>query len=113
MDAVEQRDRILEDARRAEPAGRPIRLAPHRDAILIYRARGFSYEQIAVALNRLGLKASATNVGLFCRRNFRKTDIQRKRFELESAAPAPRPATVPAATPLMPSSFAGRRGGRS
>lgn len=113
MDTAEQRDRILEDARRAEPAGRPIRLVPHRDAILIYRARGFSYEQIAVALNRLGLKASATNVGLFCRRNFRKTDIQRKRFELESATPTPRPPTVPAVTPLMPSSIVGRRGGRS
>ncbi len=113
MDTAEQRDRILEDARRAKPAGRPIRLVPHRDAILIYRARGFSYEQIAVALNRLGLKASATNVGLFCRRNFRKTDIQRKRFELESAVPAPRPPAVPAVTLLMPSSIAGRRGGRS
>ena len=112
MDAVDQRERILEDARRAEPVGRQIRLAPHREAVLTYRARGFSYEDIAAALSRLGLKASPTNVGLFCRRHFRKTDIQRKRLELESSAPVPRTPAVPAA-PQVPSFIAARRGGRS
>ncbi|MBL9219069.1 MAG: hypothetical protein JNG82_11310 [Opitutaceae bacterium] len=112
MDAVEQRERILEDAHRAVPAGRQVRLAPHREAVLIYRARGFSYEQIAAALNRLGLQASPTNVGLFCRRHFRKADIQRKRLELETAASVSG-TPVPAPTPRVPSFISGRRGGRS
>lgn len=113
MDAVEQRERILEDARRAEPAGRQIRLAPHREAVLIYRARGFSYEDIAAALNRLGLKASPTNVGLFCRRHFRKADIQRKRLELESAPTVSGTPATPSTAPRVPSFITGRRGGRS
>lgn len=112
MDVVDQRERILEDARQAEPTGRQVRLAPHREAVLIYRARGFSYEQIAVALNRLGLQASPTNVGLFCRRHFRKTDIQRKRLELETTATAPSTAVPTASTPRVPSFISGRRGGR-
>lgn len=112
MDAVEQRERILQDACRAEPAGRQARLAPHREAVLIYRARGFSYEHIAAALNRLGLQASPTNVGLFCRRHFRKADIQRKRLELETAASASE-TPVPAPAPRVPSFISGRRGGRS
>lgn len=113
MNAVEQQERILEDARRAVPAGRQVRLAPHREAVLIYRARGFSYEHIAAALNRLGLQASPTNVGLFCRRHFRKADIQRKRLELETAAHAPGTPIPSPAAPRVPSFINGRRGGRS
>ncbi|MEN9402038.1 MAG: hypothetical protein RL091_741 [Verrucomicrobiota bacterium] len=114
MSESELHARILGDAHAYDPASRPpSRLTPHRDALLVYRAKGLSYEEIAEALTRLGLKIRPTIVGTFCRRNFRKTDIQRKRFELESATTAPRSPTVPAATPLMPSSIAGRRGGRS
>lgn len=103
--------KVLADARDYDPANRlRSRLAPHREALLIYRAKGLSYEDIAETLTRLGLKIRPTIVGTFCRRNFRKTDILRKRQELEATPPRPAGET-PAGAPVS-SFLSGRRGGR-
>ncbi|MBI2497169.1 MAG: hypothetical protein HYV75_04355 [Opitutae bacterium] len=113
MSESELHARILGDAHAYDPASRPpSRLTPHRDALLVYRAKGLSYEEIAEALTRLGLKIRPTIVGTFCRRNFRKADIQRKRIELESASPAPKTPVALTTTPVVSSFIAGRRGGR-
>ena len=113
MSESELHARILGDAHAYDPSSRPpSRLTPHLDALLVYRAKGLSYEEIAETLSRLGLKVRPTIVGTFCRRNFRKTDIQRKRLELESTPPAPRMPASPVAAPAVPSFIAARRGGR-
>ncbi len=113
MEVSELQTRLIEDARRYDPAvqGRTL-LGPHRDALLMYRVKFLSYEQIAAALHRNGLKVSAAAVGVFCRRHFTKAEILRERRRLEtesrrnSAPPAhatapagdapPRPAAPPA-----------------
>ena len=84
MEVTELNARLLEDARRYDPAVH-VRtlLGPHRDALLMYRVKFMSYEQIAATLMRHGLKVSAAAVGVFCRRNFTKAEIQRERRRLE------------------------------
>jgi len=112
MNDTELRTRVLADARDFDPASRPrSRLAPHREALLIYRAKGLSYEEISETLTRLGLPIRPTFVGTFCRRHFRKADVLRKRQELE-AAPIRPAAEAPGAAPVSPF-LSGRRGGRS
>ncbi|HRE04165.1 MAG TPA: hypothetical protein PKX00_01055 [Opitutaceae bacterium] len=114
MSDIELRARILGDANTYDPASRPpSRLTPHREALLIYRAKGLSYEEIAETLSRLGLRVRPTIVGTYCRRNFRKTDIQRKRLELESAAPPARTPAGPAGSPPVTSFIGAKRGTRS
>ncbi len=103
MNESELQARVLADARDFDLASRPrSRLAPHREALLIYRAKGLSYEDIAETLTRHGLPIRPTIVGTFCRRHFRKADIQRKRVELEAAPtrPAPNPASAPVSSLL-------------
>lgn len=113
MSETELHARILGDAHAYDPASRPpSRLTPHREALLIYRAKGLSYEEIAETLSRLGLKVRPTIVGTYCRRNFRKTDIQRKRLELESVTPPAHTPAGPAGTPAVASFIGARRGAR-
>jgi len=85
MEVSELQTRLIEDARRYDPAvqGRTL-LGPHRDALLMYRVKFLSYEQIAAALLRNGLRVSAAAVGVYCRRNFTKAEILRERRRLET-----------------------------
>lgn len=111
MTETELQVRILADARSCDPDGRAAsRLTPHREAILLYRAKGLSYEEIAATLTQLGLRIGKTQVGTWCRRHVRKADILRKRAELE-AGPATPAVVNPVAAPVSPF-LSGRRGGR-
>jgi hypothetical protein len=68
--------RLMDDARRYDPAEHSrSRLAPFRDVLLVWRAKSMSYEQIAAALTRHGLKTSPAGVGAFCRRTLSKAEI--------------------------------------
>lgn len=87
--------RLLEDARKYDPtAHHRSLLAPFKDVILVFRAKYMSYEQISATLKRNGLSVSGPAVGVFCRANFTKTDIQRARREHIQAPPS-KPATAP------------------
>lgn len=77
---------LLEDARSLDFRlnGRSA-LAPFREALLLFRARSVSYEQIATTLNRHGLSVSASSVGTFCRRNFTRIEIDKTRQTLAAS----------------------------
>ena len=50
METNELNARLLADARLFDPKARPSsKLIPHRNVILLYRAKGMSYERIAAA----------------------------------------------------------------
>lgn len=113
MEMSDLHDRLLEDARRYDPAQHMRSLlAPFRDVILLQRAKWMSYEQISATLTRHGLKVSPAAVGCFCRRNYTKAEIDALRQKTEpkpvvslpgSGKPAPRPASPVSRDP-------GRRG---
>ena len=112
MELPELNARLLEDARRYDPAVH-VRtlLGPHREALFTYRVKFMSYEQIAATLLRNGLKVSSAAVGVFCRRNFTKGEILRERRRVE--AETRRAATSPAGTAQptsATSSVPGKRG---
>ena len=83
--------RLMDEAKCYDPAEHSrCRLAPFRDALLVWRAKSASYEQIAAALTRHGLKISPAGVGAFCRRTF----VQGRDFAgtgppADGGAPAP------------------------
>jgi hypothetical protein len=84
METATLHDRLLDDARRYDPAEHTRSLlAPYRDVLLLWRAKFMSYEQIAATLTRHGFKVSPAGVGVYCRRSFTKNEIlwERKRFE--------------------------------
>jgi hypothetical protein len=84
METAELNTRLMEEARCFEPQGyRPSRLTPHRNVILLYRAKGLSYERIAAAFVKHGLKISPPTVGLFCRQHIKETEVLRERRRLE------------------------------
>lgn len=117
MDISDLNERLLEDARRCEPASqRQSRLAPHRAALVLYRAKHMSYERIAGALLRHGLRVAAPTIGTYCRRNIAQAEIlrERRRFETESRHVAgDRPGGTPPRVATKPmSSATGRRGPR-
>lgn len=93
--------RLIEDARRYDPAVH-VRtlLGPHREALLMYRVKFMSYEQIAATLMRHGLKVSAAAIGVYCRRNFTKSEILRERRRLETEARRTAPASGVATSPV-------------
>ena len=99
MEVTEMQARLIEDARSYNPAthARTL-LGPHREALLMYRVKGMSYERIAATLLRNGLKVSAPAVGVFCRHHFTKADIlrERRRLEAESRRTVPGAASFPA-----------------
>ena len=112
MEMPELNARLMEDARRYDPAVHMrTLLGPHRDAVLMYRVKFMSYEQIAATLLRHGLKVSSAAVGVFCRQNFTKAEILRERRRLEAEA---RRAALPAAGAASPKPVAapppGKRG---
>jgi hypothetical protein len=101
METATLHDRLLDDARRYDPAEHTRSLlAPYRDVLLLWRAKFMSYEQIAATLTRHGFKVSPAGVGVYCRRSFTKNEIlgERKRFE-DGAAHRPA-ATLPG--PALP-----------
>lgn len=80
MEAPELHARLMEDARSYDPAAHNRSLlAPFRDVLLLQRAKFMSYEQISATMTRHGLKVSPAAVGVFCRRNFTKAEIERVR----------------------------------
>lgn len=105
--------RLMEDARRYNPAEHTRGLlAPYREVLLLWRAKYMSYEQIAAALIRHGLKVSPAAVGIFCRRNFTKSEIlrERQRLENESNSKPPAAAPMPPVAPATISTIPGKRG---
>lgn len=114
MENSELHDRLLEEARRYDPAQHTRSLlAPFRDVILLQRAKWMSYEQIAATLTGHGLKVSPAAVGCFCRRNYTKAEIEglRQKVETKSASATPPASGKPASRPASPvSREPGRRG---
>ncbi len=108
MDSAPLHARLMENARRYDPAehARGL-LGPFQEALLLWRVKFMSYEQIAATLTSHGLKVSPAAVGLFCRRNFTKTQILRERQKLN--VPLPRAPATPLPAPAV-TSPAGRRG---
>lgn len=87
MENIPLHDRLMEDARRYNPAEHTRSLlAPYRDVVLLWRVKFMSYEQIAATLTRHGLKVSPAAVGVFCRRAFTKAEIIRERQRLNTVA---------------------------
>ncbi len=115
MDASDLHTRLLDEAQRYDP-DQHLRslLAPFRDVILLQRAKFMSYEQIAAALTRHGLKVSPQGVGYFCRKNFTKSEIAALRRELARRKSADgtagaKPSAAPVAT-AVPTREPGKRG---
>lgn len=113
MESAELNVRLMEEARRYEPEGyRPSKLTSHRNVILLYRAKGLSYERIAAAFLKHGLKVSPPTVGLFCRQHIKEPEILRERRRLEAdarrAEAAPSGPVVPFVRPAI--ALPGRRG---
>ncbi len=95
MDAPDLHSRLMDDARRYDPAAHTRGLlGPFRDVILLQRAKFMSYEQISGTFARHGLKVSPAAVGVFCRRHYTKAEIERAR---QSQASSPALGRVPAA----------------
>lgn len=122
MDSPELYARLLDDARRYDPAAHTRGLlAPYRDVLLLQRAKFMSYEQISATLTRHGLKVSPAAVGVFCRRSFTKAELERARQSLpvssgsatsakRARAPAPGAPTLGVSAPGPSAANAGRRG---
>lgn len=104
-ESTELHARLMEDARRYDPAAHHRGLlTPYRDVLLLWRAKFMSYEQIAATLNSHGIRVSPAGVGVFCRGQITKAEIERARREVraagrpgtsgrvatDAAAPAPR-----------------------
>jgi hypothetical protein len=108
--------RLLDDARNYDPTTHHRGLlAPYRDVLLLWRAKFMSYEHIAATLSAHGIKVSPAGVGVFCRGQFTKAEIERVRREHRSttrpSAPVRRAHPIPLAVlppPAEPTS--GRRG---
>jgi len=79
--------RLLAEARRCLPAtATSSRLVPFREALLTYRAKGFSHEKIATILKQHGVQVQRTAVGDYCRRFCPAADIERVSRDLIAAA---------------------------
>jgi len=108
--------RLMEDARNYDPtAHHRGLLAPYRDVLLLWRAKFMSYEHIAATLSANGIRVSPAGVGVYCRSQFTKAEIERVRRENRATtrvtAPARASNPVPPAVmppPVEPTS--GRRG---
>lgn len=89
MESSELHTRLLDDARRYDPAQHMRSLlAPYRDVLLVQRAKFMSYEQISATLARHGLRVSAAAVGVFCRKNLTKSEIEQARRQIPAGKPA-------------------------
>jgi hypothetical protein len=96
MDHADLHARLMDEAKRYEPAEHARgKLAPFREVLLIWRAKAASYEQIAAALTRQGVKISPAGVGAFCRRTFAQAEILREQTRLRTETPHRPTATAP------------------
>jgi hypothetical protein len=96
MTSSDLHTRLLDDARSYSPdAHRRSLLDPFRDVILLQRAKFMSYDQIAGAFTRNGLKVSGPGVAGYCRRTFTKGEILRERQRLGLDTPKEPAATAP------------------
>jgi len=108
--------RLMEDARNYDPAAHHRGLlGPYRDVLLVWRAKFMSYEQIAATLSVHGIKVSPAGVGVYCRSQFTKAEIERVRREHRTttrATTSTQASTTipPMVTPLPADLGAGRRG---
>lgn len=68
--------------------------------MLIWRAKSASYEQIAAALNKHGVKVSPAGVGAFCRRILSRAEILREQIRLRAETPIQPAATAPSSSLL-------------
>ena len=113
---AELHTRLMEDARNYDPAAHHRGLlAPYRDVLLLWRAKFMSYEQIAATLNSHGIRVSPAGVGVFCRGQFTKNEIDRARREVRdthrpTAQGRVSAAASPAASPRPAESTSGKRG---
>jgi|GEM_PF-560332 len=98
MASSELHAQLLQDARRYDPTAntRGI-LGPYRDVLLIQRAKYMSYEQIAATFTRHGFKVSSAAVGVYCRKEFSRSEIERTRQSIR--APLPLPTGTPVQEP--------------
>ncbi len=116
MDTAALKARLMEEARRYDPAEKPAsRLTPHRNALVLFRAKGLSYAGIAERFRQQGLNVAPSTVVLFCRQHIKGTEVLRERRRLEAGTAhsenTPGAAVVPfAMPPVKPAAAAGRRG---
>lgn len=88
--------RLMDEAQRYDPAEHSRgRLAQFRDVLVIWRAKSVSYEQIAAALSKHGVKISPAGVGAFCRRSLSRAEILREQTRLRTETPNRPAATAP------------------
>lgn len=111
MSSDELHARLLEHAKRYHPPAGRGTLAPYRDAILLWRAKGMSYELIAVTLKQNGLKISPAGVGVFCRGHLTRVEIERTRREQVNSADSTHCVSSRSAAPSVPKTL-GPRGPR-
>ena len=115
-ETTELHARLMEDARNYDPtAHHRGLLAPYRDVLLLWRAKFMSYEHIAATLSANGLRVSPAGVGVYCRGQFTKAEIERVRRENRSTTRPVAPARVsnllpPAVVPPPAEPTSGRRG---
>lgn len=94
-ETTELHDRLMAHARSYDASAHTRGLlAPYRDVLLLWRAKYMSYEQIAAALNQHGIRVSPAGVGVFCRRNYTRAELERaRREEYEAGAKSTKVAT--------------------
>jgi hypothetical protein len=88
METAVINDRMMADAQNCAPAPRSAsRLMPFRSVVLLYRAKGLSYEKIALRFQQQGVKVAPSTVVLFCNQHVRETDVLRERRRMEAGLP--------------------------
>lgn len=99
-ETTELHARLMEDARNYDPAAHHRGLlAPYRDVLLLWRAKFMSYEQIAATLISHGIMVSSAGVGVFCRGQFSKSEIERARRDSRGGERPSPPVRTPASAP--------------
>jgi hypothetical protein len=94
--------RLMEDARNYDPAAHHRGLlGPYRDVLLVWRAKFMSYERIAATLDANGIRVSPAGVGVYCRGQFTKAEIERVRRENRSTTRPVAPARASNPVPLV------------
>jgi hypothetical protein len=91
--------RLIDAGRRYKRSARSRGRLPHfREALLIQRAQGMTYDEISRLLTSCGITISPGAVGTFCRRTFTQDELDRARRQLNGApagaAAAPSPQTA-------------------
>ena len=115
-ETTELHTRLMEDARNYDPAAHHRGLlAPYRDVLLLWRAKFMSYEQIAATLISHGISVSSAGVGVFCRGQFSKAEIERARRDSRGgerpSSPVRSPASAPPVAGAKPAESSAQRRG--